>query len=76
MVWFLFYSPPKLRDNNVTISNVGLLLWTLQPADTAILDVSKQVEERIALFEWSWAVGAKQSNHEVKIHVQNVTKIP
>lgn len=65
-----------LNANNVTVSSGGVLTWTLQPADTAILDVQNVYEEHIALFAWTWAAGAKAGKHEVRFIVTNMTRVP
>ena len=67
-----------LNLNNVTIDNVGQLLWSLEADDTQIITDSNNIEERIALFEWAWTASGvpRQSNQEVRFHVRNLVKVP
>ncbi|MFA5715792.1 MAG: hypothetical protein WC998_08625 [Candidatus Paceibacterota bacterium] len=69
-----------LNTNNVTIASGGLLTWTMQPADNAIVTTasfaSGQYEKHIALFEWTWNSGAKAGKYEVQIDVEQMTKVP
>ena len=63
-----------LNANNVTITDAGLV-WTIQPADFAILDNNLAIEPRIALFTYTWASGTRSAHHEVKFLVRNLAKV-
>ena len=65
-----------LNTNNVAIDASGVLTWTMQPADNAVLDATQKVERHVALFEWTWDSGAKAGKYEVKIDVENLKKVP
>ncbi len=60
--------------NGVTIGEDGALVWTMTPADTAILGSGTQ-EAHVALFAWTWG-GGKTGRHEVTLLVTNLTKVP
>ena len=64
--------------NNVTIhATSGLLTWSLQPEDTAIIGTSwdaGDVETHIALFEWTLTNG-KRGKKEVRFDVINLKKV-
>lgn len=67
-----------LNTNNVTVSSAGTLVWTMQPADNVIIGTvaDGQTETHVALWEWTWASGAKGSNHEQEIKVEQIDKVP
>jgi len=67
-----------LNANNVTVSAAGVMVWSMQPADNAIVGspAAGQPEIHIALFEWTWASGAKAGKYEVQIDVTQLTKVP
>lgn len=67
-----------LNANDVTVDNVGQLTWDMRPADTAIIDGSSVFEEKVAVISWSWTVSliTRQSNQEVRFHIQNLAKVP
>ena len=67
-----------LNANDVTVDNVGLMTWVVQVADIAIVDSNSIFEERVALIEWTWTVSAatRQSNDEIRIHIQNLAQVP
>ncbi len=65
-----------LNDNNVTVGTTGLVTWTIQQVDNPIVDTSKEYETHVALWQWEWDGGAKGSNLETELVVQNLTKIP
>jgi len=64
-----------LNANNVTVDANGVLTWEIQSADNQILDATRDVEIHRALFEWTWAGGAKAGKHEVDLHVKNLHKV-
>lgn len=63
-----------LNANGATVDSAGLLTWTLTPADTAIVG-DKTLELKTALFEYTFASGAKTDRHEVVFAVRNLGKL-
>ena len=65
-----------LNANNVTVSSGGVLVWTMQAADNNIIGRTPidSYENHRALFEWTWASGARAGSHEVIIEVLNIGK--
>jgi len=66
-----------LNTNNVTVSDDGVLAWTMQPDDNVIVDTNHldgQKEEHRALFQWTWDTN-KYGKYEVVIDVQQLTKV-
>ena len=66
-----------LNANNVTVSDEGVLAWTMQPEDNVIVDVNHldgQKEEHRALFQWTWDT-SKYGKYEVVIDVEQLTKV-
>lgn len=61
-----------LNTANVTISAAGLVTWTYQAADTALVE-ALPFERHIALFEWTWPAGA--GKHEAVLVVRNLTEV-
>jgi hypothetical protein len=66
-----------LNLNNVTYHvTSGLLTWLLQPADTAIENIAKSIEVRVALFQWTFSGGgAKHGKHEIVFKIRNLEKV-
>ena len=64
-----------LNANDVSVDVIGNLTWEMQPADNAILDPTLQTEIHRALWEWTWAGGAKAGKHEVDFQVRNLNKV-
>lgn len=63
-----------LNANNVAVDSSGVLTWTMQPADN-VISAAGEFETHVALFEYTWAAGAKRGSHEVTLIVQDITKI-
>ena len=62
--------------NGVTISALGVLEWTLTPADSAILGTGT-TEQKAAMFVLGWGgASVKQCRHEMTWRVRNLTKAP
>lgn len=61
-----------LNLNNVTVSTGGVIAWTIQTADTTLIE-ALDFERHIALFQWTWAGGA--GKHEVVLVVKNLREI-
>lgn len=52
-----------LNKGNVTIDAEGEIAWSIQPADTVILDATKEKETRVALFHATWNTGSETGEH-------------
>lgn len=61
-----------LNLNNVTIDGSGLLTWSIQVADTTLIEAIP-FERHIALFEWVTTSGAR-GEHEVILVVKNLVE--
>lgn len=67
-----------LNTHNVTVSALGVLVWTMQPADNAIVGTSVAAgyrERHVALFQWTWSAGTKAGKYEVLIDVEQLVKV-
>src|SRR3989304_5129447 len=51
-----------LNTNNVTVTAGGLISWSVQPADTALVE-ALAYERHIMLFEWTWPGGAGETEN-------------
>ena len=49
-------------------------VWTISPADVAILDDAVPFERHVALFEWGWGTG-KSANFELILAVRNLARV-
>lgn len=63
-----------LNLNDVTVDSNGLLTYSLQVADTTLVE-ALPFERHIALWEWTWASGSKAGKHEVVFNIQNLTEV-
>lgn len=65
--------------NNVTVSSAGVVAWTLQPEDTAIVGgtgvVEGNYERHRAIFTWTWDSGNKVGRHYEDIEVLQLAKV-
>lgn len=64
-----------LNTNNVTVSALGVLVWTIQPADNAIVNDNLARETHRALFQWTWSAGAKSGKGYQDLVVENLAKV-
>jgi hypothetical protein len=64
-----------LNANLGTVDAGGILIVTLRPADTVIIDGNLPTEQRIMLIEGTYADG-KATRHEVALTVRNLTLVP
>ncbi len=64
-----------LNANNVTVSELGVVTWALQPADNTITTASRTIERHRAEFSATWAAGAKRCTWAVDIDVTNLGTI-
>lgn len=62
-----------LNAGNVVVSITGQLTWTVQIADTTLVE-DLPVERHIALFEWSGGFGA--GKQEVILPIRNLRQVP
>ena len=62
-----------LNANNVVITN-GVMAWSMQVADTTIVDTTSVTELNVALWQWTDALG-KAGKHETIIRVLNFAKV-
>jgi hypothetical protein len=59
-----------LNLNNVTFGVTGgLLTWSVQAADNAVVG-SRSLERHRAVFEYTWASGAKRDWHRIELLVE------
>jgi hypothetical protein len=70
-----------LNANNVTVADVTLdgatiakVSWSIQVADTPVLNDRKDKETRVALFKYTWSGG--QHHHRYTFQVQNLQRVP
>ena len=63
-----------LNTNNVTVSAGGALVFTMQPADTAIIDSTRDVEVHRATFQLQFN-SVSYSTWDVEFTVRNLKKV-
>ncbi len=61
-----------LNMNNVVIAN-GAMAWSMQIADTTIVDATSVAEINVAL--WKWVANSKTNLHTTIIRVVNLAKV-
>lgn len=61
--------------NNVTISEAGVVTWTLQVADVTIVDDSLDKETHQCLFLFTWQAGVRSKPHVVDFEIENLAKL-
>ncbi len=62
-----------LNANNVTVDSNGLITWSVQPLDTAILGTASSERHR-AVFEWTYNSGAKNGKYIIDMTIKNLAK--
>ena len=65
-----------LNNDRGVVDIDGLFTLTMLPADAAILVEANLTEDRIMLFEYKWASGARQAYQEIQWRVRNLVKVP
>jgi hypothetical protein len=71
-----------LNTNHVALETVAgpplvtTITWTLQPADTVILDDAWSIEPHAAIFRWTWDSGTRHGAHAVQFGIENVADAP
>lgn len=60
-----------LNANNVTVDGNGNLVWSLQVADTTLVE-TLDFERHLALFTWTWAAGTRTGRHQLILVVKNL----
>lgn len=63
-----------LQTNNVTIDEVGHIVWEVQPADTTIVETFLLYERHIGLLEWEWPTN-HQGRKEFILNVENLRRV-
>lgn len=74
-----------LNQNDVTVDDSGVITWTLQPADNAIVNTTlpssystdsdgHYLEKHVALFQATWG-SSGACNHEIVIYVVALDKV-
>ncbi|MEY4932894.1 MAG: hypothetical protein RLZZ403_1214 [Pseudomonadota bacterium] len=63
-----------LNTNGCTVSTGGVLTMTFSPADNIIINTGKSSERHVALFEYTYAAGAKAGKEEVLMDVYNYAR--
>lgn len=58
-----------LNANNVAVDSSGNLVWTVQPADHAVVATGRKLERHRAVFDFTWNSGAKRDWHAVEFVV-------
>ncbi|MDB4263164.1 hypothetical protein N9842_03055 [Porticoccaceae bacterium] len=64
--------------NNVVITSGGVLTWSIQPADNAIINTTLRTnsyEFHVALFEYTWDSGSSAGKHELELVVRQLDKV-
>lgn len=61
-----------LGANNVTVTN-GVVVWSMQEEDTAIIDSDLMAEIHVALWEWDFS--GREGKHETIFRVVNLSKV-
>ena len=63
-----------LNTNGVTVDTLGALIWTIAPADNALVTSTVPAERHTARFDWTWGAG-KVGRHEVILIVKNLSRV-
>ena len=63
-----------LNANNVTVDAAGIVMWTIQELDMAMIDTTRSIEVHRALFVFTWGSGRKQP-HEVDFAIENLRRV-
>lgn len=63
-----------LNANNVTVTAAGLVTWSIQVADTTLVEAIA-FERHIALWEWGWGTG-RAGKHELVLTVKALNEVP
>ena len=64
-----------LNTNDVTLDDTGHLIWEIQPEDSVIIDLRKELEQHIVLFTWSWDSDQRVGSFEVQFPIRNLTLV-
>ncbi len=59
----------------LSVGSDGRLVWLMAKEDNPIIDNDFFEEKHRALFEFTWAGGARNGEHEVSIRVRNFEKV-
>lgn len=65
-----------LNANDVTLDATGTLVWQVRPADHALVGTSpRALEKHRAVFDFTWASGAKRDWHALEFLVEAEPKV-
>jgi hypothetical protein len=70
------------NTNQVTIATVAgppmvtTVTWTLQPADTVLLNATHRLEWRGVLFQWTWNSGTEHNAYWAQFAIVNLPFVP
>ena len=64
-----------LNVDRGTVSNTGLFVLLLRPADNALVDATVAAERHVLLIQATYANGTGASRHEVEISIRNLAKV-
>ncbi len=66
-----------LNANNVTVSSLGALVWSVQEEDTIIVgtDTSDITERHRAVFTWTYNSTTKTGTHVIDMAIRNLVKV-
>ena len=59
----------------LSVDSNGQLVWLMTKEDNPILEDNFYEEKHRSLFEFTWAGGARNGEHEVSIRVRNFEKV-
>lgn len=62
-----------LNANNVTVDANGLVTWSVQVADTTLVE-AVPVEAHVALWTWTWG-STRTGRHELRMNVRNLVQV-
>ena len=62
-----------LNANNTTVSAGGAVVWSLQAADTTLVE-DLPFERHVAVWEWTWGT-ARVGRHEAVFNIQRLAGI-
>lgn len=61
-----------LNTNNVTVDSNGNLVWSIQAADTTLVE-AVPFEKHLAL--WAWTTTTITGRHELELNVKNLIQV-
>lgn len=64
-----------LDANDVDVDVNGVATWSMQITDTVIINTAKNIEDHVALVEWTWNTD-KKGKEEFILTIKNINKRP